>query len=152
MNNEQGVLGETIFNVAISRGYLFRPKALGEKWPVSDFYVELIDFAKHYHFFVQVKSSARGLDADGNLPILIDKNKVERLSQYHAPTYVAGVDVVDERVFLMGINKPPHSSISKLPTTFELVDENLAVLFSEVEGFWDSSGIEAHKSTFDYKL
>ncbi len=152
MNNEQGVLGETIFNVAISRGYLFRPKALGEKWPVSDFYVELINFAKHYHFFVQVKSSARGLDADGNLPISVDKHKVERLSQYHAPTYVAGVDVVNERVFMAGVNKPPYNSISKLPTTFELVDENLAVLFNEVKSFWDSLGMEVHKSTFNYRL
>ena len=152
MNNEQGVLGETIFNIAVSRGYLFRPRALGEKWPVSDFYVELVDFSQHYHFFVQVKSTTRGLDREGNLTITADKEKVNRLSQYHAPTYIAGVDILTEEVFLMTINAPLENNLTKMPTTFKLADSNLEVLFDEVKDFWNRSGIRKYKTTFNFQV
>ena len=151
-SNEQGVLGETIFNIAISRGYLFRPKGLGGKWPVSDFYVELISLGQHYHFFVQVKSTVQGLDTEGNLKVVVDKEKVEQLRQYHAPTYIAGVDIRTEKVYMISVNHSLDKSIQKIPTRFEVVEDNLKILFNEVTHFWNNSGIEAYKSNFNHQL
>lgn len=152
MVNEQGALGEVIFDVAISRGYLFRSRALGGKWPVSDFYVESINLGQHYHFFVQVKSTLQGSDKQGNLKVYVDREKGTKLSQYHAPTYVAGVDIRTEQVFLFPLNKPLSSSMKSIPTTFELTEENLYILSEEVKIFWENSGVSTYKDKFNYNL
>lgn len=152
MNNEQGALGEVIFNIAISRGYLFRPRALGDKWPVSDFYIESINLGQHYHFFAQVKSTLQGLDKHGGLKVVINKEKVTQLSQYHAPTYIAGVDIATEKVFLCPASSLLDSNVKSIPTTFELTEDNLGILSKEVKRFWDNSDIEGYKSRFKHSL
>jgi|GEM_PF-6368024 len=35
MQNDIGSLGENIFNVAITRDFIFRPMHLGEKWRLN---------------------------------------------------------------------------------------------------------------------
>lgn len=92
-NNEIGDLGEAIFNVEITRDYIFRPRHLGEKWPSSDFYVELIGPKEHFFFIVQVRYTTQGNDASGNMKIQAPKKKIADLKAYYSPTYLAGVSV-----------------------------------------------------------
>lgn len=84
MSNEIGELGETLFNLAISLDYLFRPRHLGEKWPASDFYVELIDSAEIFFLIVKVKDTHSGLNSKGNLKIKVSK-KITRFELLFLP-------------------------------------------------------------------
>ncbi|HEY0667629.1 MAG TPA: DUF4365 domain-containing protein [Sphingobacteriaceae bacterium] len=152
MNNEIGDLGEAIFNVEISRDYIFRPRHLGEKWPSSDFYVELVGLKEHFFFIVQVKSTSQGLDKDGNLKIKAAKEKLRKLNSYYCPTYLAGVDVNTDSVYLIAINKNKRKNISKLPTKFKLDLQNRKLLFDEVKAFWMSSGLGRYKNIFRHRI
>lgn len=149
-NNDQGDLGEAIFNLALSRDALFRPKHLGEKWPVSDFYVELKGIEEKLFFVVQVKSSRRGLDTNSKLKLTAPKANLNKLRKYYAPTYLAGIDVKTEKVYLKPINKNVSSNISSLTTTFELNKTNRKKLYADVKRFWKKSGLLTYKSKFKH--
>ena len=118
MSNEIGSLGEAIFNLAITRDYIFRPMHLGEKWPISDFYIELIGAKATYFFIVQIKATDKGLNSKGNLKVKLSKNKLHQLNTYYCPTYLAGVDNTTEEVYLMAINKNKRKGISSMPVSY----------------------------------
>ncbi|NRS90806.1 hypothetical protein HNQ02_003753 [Flavobacterium sp. 7E] len=152
MSNEIGELGETLFNLAISRDYIFRPRHLGEKWPASDFYVELIGPTEVFFFIVQVKATHSGLNNKGNLKIKVPKQKLHDLNSYFCPTYVAGVDNDSEEVYLVSINTNRRKGISSLPTKFILNKQNRIKLFNEVKDFWLNSNIKNYKRNFNHKI
>lgn len=151
-NNEIGDLGEAIFNVEISRDYIFRPRYLGEKWPSSDFYVELIGPKEHFFFIVQVKSTTQGNDASGNLKIQAPKKKIDDLNLYYCPTYLAGVNVNTSEVYLTSINKDVQKDISKLSTIFKLDTNNRKVLFNDVKSFWENTDLRNYKDNFKHRI
>ena len=150
--NEIGELGEGIFNVAISRDLIFRPRHLGEKWPSSDFYVELVGLKEHFFFIVQVKSTTQGFDKKGNLKVKASKKKLQELNAYYCPTYLAGVDIDTEEVFLIAINKHKRKDISKLPTKFKLDNANRKLLYDDVKEFWVNTDIKAYKNAFKHGI
>lgn len=151
-NNEIGELGEAIFNVEISRDYMFRPRHLGEKWPSSDFYVELIGPKEHIFFIVQVKSTTQGLDKKNNLKIQAPATKLQELNRYYCPTYLAGVNVNTDDVYLIPINTSRRKNIGKLSTAFILNTANRKLLFDDVKDFWDNSGLKLYKQGFKHNI
>jgi hypothetical protein len=151
-SNEIGDLGEAIFNVEMTRDYIFRPRHLGEKWPSSDFYVELIGLKEHFFFIVQIKSTAQGLDKNGNLKIQASKKKIAELNSYYCPTYLAGVDVNTQSVYLIGINEDKQKNISKLPTVFKLDSNNRKLLFDDVKSFWENTNLRKYKDNFKHRI
>lgn len=150
--NEIGELGEGIFNVAISRDLIFRPRHLGEKWPSSDFYVELVGLKEHFFFIVQVKSTTLGLDKKGNLKVKANKKKLHDLNAYYCPTYLAGVDINTEEVYLIAINKNKRKDISNLPTKFKLDNANRKLLYDDVKKFWENTDIKVYKNAFKHGI
>lgn len=150
LNNEIGELGEKIFNLVISRDYKFRASHLGEKWPISDFYIELIGLKELYFFIVQVKSTDRGLNSKRKLKIEIPKDKLHKLNEYNCPTYIAGVDVNTEKAYLMSINSKRRKSISSFSTKFELTSTNRERLFKDVISFWQKTNLKKCKSKFKH--
>lgn len=152
MKNEIGDLGESLFKVAITREYKFRPLYLGEKWPISDFYIELIGTNKTMFFIVQIKATDKGFWANGNLKVNLPKKKLHELNSYYCPTYLAGVDNTSGRVFMTAINKNSRKGISSLPATFELTTANRKILYDEIERFWSNSNIESYKRAFKHKV
>lgn len=151
-NNEIGDLGEAIFNVEISRDYMFRPRHLGEKWPSSDYYVELIGPKEHIFFIVQVKSTSKGLDTNNNLKVQASAKKLRDLNNYYCPTYLAGVDVVTNSVYLIPINNSKRKDLSKLTTKFQLNSKTRKMLFADVKAFWANSGIKSYKQTYNHTI
>lgn len=135
-----------MFQVAITRGYMFRPQHLGGNWPTSDFYVELNGLDERLFFIVQVKSSIRGYDRGGNLRIQVPKSKVIQLRNYFAPTYLAGVDIPGEKVCLTAINFVATKDVTKISSTFEVNEQTLKLLYGEVQHFWQQSGLKTYKS------
>lgn len=150
--NEIGDLGEALFNVVISRDFTFRARHLGEKWPTSDFYIELIGLEENFYFIVQIKSTDLGLNSKNKLRIQVSKEKLHKLNKYYCPTYIAGVDVKTEKVYLEAINTKRRKGISSLSTTFEVNQDNRKVLFEEVKNFWTGTKLNEYKSKFKHKL
>jgi len=152
MQNDTGSLGESIFNVAITRDYIFRPMHLGEKWPISDFYIELIGADAIFFFIVQIKSTGLGLQQNGNLRVKLPKKKLHQLNSYYCPTYFAGVDNITEEVYLTAIYRNNRKGISSLPTKFKLDNNNRQKLYNEVMEFWTNTSLKKYKSNFKYKI
>jgi hypothetical protein len=151
-NEQQGAFGESLFEVAITRGYLFRPQHLGGNWPTSDFYVELNGLNEKLFFIVQVKSSIRGYDKNGNLRIQVPKSKLNQLRNYFAPTYLAGVDIPGEKVYLTAINFVATKDVNKISTTFEVNEQTLKTLYQEVQHFWLHSGLKTYKEQYKHAM
>lgn len=150
--NEIGEIGEKIFNLVISRDLIFRASPLGEKWPTSDFYIELIGPKEHFYFIVQVKSTDKGINGASKLKIDIPKDKLHKLNEYYCPTYIAGVDVKTEKVYIFQINTKRHKGVSGIPTTLELDSKKRVKLFDDVKNFWIGSNVKSYKSKFKHVL
>jgi hypothetical protein len=157
--NQDGKRAEEIFGVRITQDYFFRARDLGEKWPVSDYYVEVENNDEPLYFIVQVKSSTRGYDTKKNLKIAVTKKKVNQLASYQAPTYVAGVDVEKEVVYLTPLYKKKNTGISKISDKFTLSKEdkstskkNLNKLLQEIKQFWMATNTKTIKRNFKSTL
>jgi len=152
--NQIGELGEALFTVIISRetsrGFLFRPKFLGDKWPVSDAYVELIHWdGTMRYFFCQIKTTTQGYtQRERKLKIQVPKEKLIKLANYPAPTYVIGVDVHSETGYIQAVTSSPSKGISSLSTNYPLNNENLNRLYDEVNDFWDNLEANRFKTNF----
>jgi len=150
MKNEIGDLGEAIFRVEISRDFTFRATHLGEKWPSSDFFVELSGLKERFFFIVQVKSTSLGFDKKGDLKISVAKRKIRELKAYYCPTYLAGVEVKSNSVYLLAINGNEQAGVRTLPTRFILNKQNRIRLYQEVKSFWEQSGLMTYKNNFKH--
>lgn len=156
----QGELAESLFNVAVSRGYIFRPAHLGDKWPTSDFYVELKNSKENFFFIVQVKSSSKTVGVRSKkLPIKVSSEKTNSLSEYYAPTYIAGVDMVTEDVYLIPVNNIQALGINSIETKFEINNSFkthgtaiLQLLYDDVRSFWINSNLMQYKNSFQHSI
>lgn len=150
--NDIGDLGENLFSVIISRDYNFRSRHLGEKWPTSDFYVELIGPKEHFFFIVQVKSTNQGINRDNKLRINVPKDKLHKLNNYFCPTYVVGIDVITEKAYIVSVNTKRRKAISSLSTKYEINTITRSRLFDDVKKFWTDSNVNNFKSTFKHSI
>ncbi|MEI6122705.1 MAG: DUF4365 domain-containing protein [Bacteroidota bacterium] len=155
MKNIIGDRGEHIFSVLISEkvnnSYLFKPSFLGEKWPTIDFYVELINTQNNLPFFClfQIKSTSKNYTKKAHkLKVHFSLNDLQRLSAFHAPTYIVGIDESNKLGYFLSANNTFNSPINNLPTTFPLDVNNLLLLWQEVIAFWSNSHISTFKSQF----
>lgn len=147
-----GDKGESIFKVVISRDYTFRPMYLGEKWPISDFYVELIGAKKAMFFIVQIKATEKGVSNRGNLRVQLPKKKLHQLNSYFCPTFIAGIDNNTEKVYMQAINSNKRKGLGCLSTKFELNKANRKKLYDEIVKFWSDSNLDKYKSKFRHKI
>jgi hypothetical protein len=157
--NQQGKRAEEIFGVRITQDYIFRARDLGGKWPVSDYYVEVDNDDNPLYFIVQVKSSTRGYNKSNNLKISVTKKKANQLVSYMAPTFVAGVDIEKEIVYVTPLYKERASGISVISDSFILSvsdksssKENLNKLLQEIKQFWNDTNTKTVKRNFISKL
>lgn len=143
MSTELGQRGEALLYVLITKSHglekaLFRPQFLGDKWPTVDFIVELIDDEPvTSYFFIQVKTTRRGYTRNENrLKIRIDKKDMRKLAFYPAPTYIVGIDEINEDGYIVSANGEWLNNISSFPTTFPLNKANKELLRREVKVYW----------------
>ena len=98
--NHIGVRGESIFMTRITEFDLIEGFFLGDKAPIVDFYMDINDGDESYQFLIQVKSTTLGYDSSGNLRVSVPEKKYKKLQKKKLPTYVAGVDVNNEVVYI----------------------------------------------------
>lgn len=144
-----GDLGESLANVFLSRktaeGNLFRTTMIGGKWPTIDIYAEIISNNDSLKFcFFQIKTTDLGYTVrEHKLRIQVDKDDLNKLSRFNAPTYLIGIDHNEaepfrSKAYLATIRGKYDNPLPSLPTTFELTEDNLILLKNEVVSFWDS--------------
>jgi len=140
-----GLRGESIFFVALTKLYgrpepLFNPRFLGEKYPSVDYIVELNSPSARIipYFFVQVKTTRAGYTKrDHRLKVKVPHKDSVRLVALPAPTYVVGVDEVNEATYIVSANGRYTKGLSSLSTQFPLNQPTQELLFQEVSKFWN---------------
>lgn len=150
-----GNLGENFFSIAISRktsqGYLFRPTFTGDKWPTIDFYVEIVSKKTGYFAFFQVKTTTKRLRAKSQRVVInVPKNKINKLAQHLAPTYLVCVHLnsaepKNSKAYIKTIRGSYKKAISSVATTNELNKQNLLILKREIKEFWKQSNTKQNK-------
>jgi hypothetical protein len=151
-----GELGEAICRAQFmrmhpTRGYLFEPPCfLGGKKRSLDFYVELIhDDSLVPFFFIQVKATDAGRTSRGNrLKVKISGTDWQRLAGYHVPTYLVGVDTATGKAYLLSANGESRNGWSSMTTEHLVTPESLALLWDEVEQFWQRPDYTIFRSGF----
>ena len=140
-----GLRGESIFSAALTKLYgrpepLFNPRFLGEKYPAVDYIVELNTPSTRIisYFFVQVKTTRAGYTKrEHRLKVKVLDKDVTRLVALPAPTYVVGVDEVNEATYIVSANGRYTRGLSSLSTRFPLNQSTQELLFQEVSRFWN---------------
>jgi hypothetical protein len=148
MQNALGQRGEALFYVLITKFYgrpqpIFRPQFLGDKWPTVDFVVELTNYPGRLipYFFVQVKTTQQGYTKKNNrLKVQISSHDLQRLALFPAPTYLIGVDELNEQAYIVSANGESTRSVATISTRFPLNREIQDVLWQEVIDFWEGLG------------
>lgn len=157
--NEIGARGEFLFSSRITQGFIFRPCFLDAKWPIGDFYLEIVDEANPYPFLIQVKTTTQGYHANGKLKASVPIAKLKSLINRPLPTYIAGIDEIDEKVFIcpafdpnVGYSSIPTSSFVLDPGNKALSLTNLLRLRDEVIDFWNNSDVTQYKSQYNSQI
>lgn len=155
MRNELGQRGENLFSVIITRFYgrrqpIFRPQFLGDKWPTSDFIVELIGdtIILTPYFFVQVKTTRQGYDTQNRLKVQISATEMQKLASLPAPTYLVGLDDINEKGYIISANGEDLENISSLSTEHPLNKSTQDILWAEVKNYWEELGAVRINSHF----
>lgn len=138
--NAVGDRGESLFRLAVTSFHglkpLFRPAALGDKWPVADFAVELVGHPG-YFFLVQVKSTRRSLTKRKRLPIKVGRGKFNSLVSAQIPAYLIGVHEPGEKIYITAAVTRRSTDVSSVTTKHSLTRRAVRKkLFDEVKRFW----------------
>jgi hypothetical protein len=144
MRDALGERGEALFKLLITEfhsdaGPIFKPQFLGDKWQYIDFIVELVGTGSYIpYFFVQVKTTRKGYTKKLNrLKIQVKEQSVIGLASYPAPTYIVGIDEINETGYIVSANGENLKSLSSLSTTFPINKQNRQILWNEVNNFWN---------------
>ena len=156
MRDVVGQRGEALFYTMITRLYgrnkpLFRPQFLGDKWPTVDFIVELINYSGEVtpFFFVQVRTTNLGYTKKKNrLKIQATANDMKKLAKIPAPTYICGIDEVNELGYIVSANGESLKRFSSLSTKFPINKNTQDMLWEEVKNFWEQLGSIRISSNF----
>jgi len=156
--NGTGMRGEAIFMTRISQGNMFNVYFLGDKAPVVDFLVEINDAATPYAFMVQVKSTEKGYNGDGNLKVYVTIAKYKELLNRPLPTYIAGVDVNTETVYLCSAFSD-KTHLKSMPVKHRLkftskakTLKTLDLLKQDVINYWQGAKTKSYKKKYTSSL
>ncbi len=158
--NQIGNAGENCFALRLGKCGVFRVYFLGEKTPIEDFLLEIVDDKYLYQCLVQVKSTSKNnkYDKNGNMKVTLTKEKLKKLIDLPLPTYVAGVDLDKEAVYIVPAfdYEAKHCSI---PTKIKIdkdnkeeSEKNILLLKEDIITFWENIEIMKHKTNYKSKL
>ncbi len=156
--NAIGASGENIAKAILEFLPFFRVVFMGEKNPITDFYLELTNKEKPYPFLVQVKTTSSELDSKGRLCVSVPKDKYKALCKRPLPTYVAGVHLDNQSLFLspafdvdLHINTIPPNMVIDMKNITDCADK-LRKIEIDVMSFWDGLSVENYKITFNSSI
>lgn len=155
-----GDRGESIFNTRITEHEMFNVYFLSAKAPIVDFLVEIADEATPFQCLVQVKSTSLGyLKQNGKLRAKVPADKMQKLINRPLPTYVAGVDLKNERVYICPAFNDANAYTSSIPITHILDKQNavatqqtLDMLKQDIIEYWNNADMNLYKTSFRSRL
>lgn len=119
--NYIGGRGEAIAMVRMTEGNVFRMYFLGEKAKTIDYIIEIVDERFPFFALIQVKTTEKGFDLNGNLLIRVPSSKLDLLLAKPYPTYLVGVDEPQEIVYVAPVFTTSHRRYSaNMPPTYQL--------------------------------
>ena len=151
-----GDIGENTVALRLSKYGIFKVYFLGEKAPIEDFLLELLDDAQPYHCLIQVKAvgQANKYDEKGNMKTPVPYCKLKKLIERPLPTYVAGADIEDEVIFIVpafDINIkystiPPKLKIDNVDKARSKRD--LEKLRDDIINYWEKANMPNYKKNY----
>ena len=127
----------------------FIPHFLGDKCPLFDALVELVGPGDRTpYFFAQVKSTRLGYNANKRLRVEVPKDDVLKMVLYPAPTYVIGIDELQEKAYVIVVNTGMSKKITSLSTAHPVNCTTLKLLWDEVRDYWKDKDMEQRESAF----
>ena len=155
-----GDRGESIFNTRITEHEMFNVYFLSAKAPIVDFLIEIADEATPFQCLVQVKSTSQGyLKRNGKLRAKVPVDKMQKLINRPLPTYVAGVDLKNERVYICPAFNDANAYTSSIPITHILDKQNavatqqtLNMLKQDIIEYWNNANVNLYKTSFRSRL
>ncbi len=130
---------DTVDGVAQAR---FHPCFLGDKWPLVDFFVEVVGAGAETPFFLaQVKATRAGYTETGRLKVDVPASDIRRLAAYPAPTYIIGIDEtktddLENAGYILSANGETPRGIGSLTTRYPINADHRALLWQEVRDYW----------------
>lgn len=161
--NIVGDNGERLAAIRLTQGNIFDVIVIGGKAPAFDLLCQIEDPVIPYQFLVQVKATEADDVFTKKKPIRI-KTPVPaenyRLLQIKPlPTYVAGVDITTEDVFIAPAYQTINLYGGSIPTLYHLTKADLqqslkylTMLKDDVVAYWDRLDIQNYKSAFKSRL
>ena len=143
-----GQRGELLFSVLMTKYHntqahpynlpIFHPVFLGDKFPEIDFFVMLSGVSAFVpYFFVQVRTTQRGYtQRERRLKIAVAREEVLALARYPAPTYIVGIDEVDEVGYLCSVSGGNLGAVTSLSSEHRISAVSREALWREVYDFW----------------
>jgi len=127
---------------------LFNPGFLGDKWPVVDYYVEILGSRRKLFFFAQAKATAKPLGPT-HIRISSKRSDVRGLMKIPGPTYMFAIHEPTGRVFVQCVHsRTPVKAITRIAVTNELTPPRLKDLHDEVKLFWQTNTFKPATSGF----
>lgn len=151
----KGASGEDTAKAILVSLPIFRVVFMGEKYPVTDFYVEIAsDKEKPYPFLVQVKTTTSELDEHGRLCVSVPHDKFVALCKRPIPTYVGGVNLNDDTLFIRPAFDAsehvsfiePHMVLSKKNKLD--CGQKLLAIKRDVINYWDNLRPREYKQSY----
>lgn len=143
MSDTIGNRGQWIFSLLVSRicpgqaAAYFDPGFLGDKYPTFDFLVHLA--GSDGFFLAQVKTTRQGYregKGERRLRVNVSLGDIQRLAASPAPTYVVGIDEIQQAGYILSTNGAREAGLGGIPTRHPLDCDNLARLWQEVHRYW----------------
>lgn len=159
-----GNRGEMIASNRLMEGGLFYVECIGGKTPTFDLLCTIAPQnvgEKPYQFLVQVKSSEKSdlyTHRNNRIKTPVTTSDLQALIDYPLPTYVTGVDIKAEKVYIAAAFDRTLRYGSSIPTGYCLQHNspsnasNLNNLKSDVITFWKGVNIDNYKPTYHTSL
>lgn len=147
-------------SVMLQTDEIFRVQLLGETVEAFDIYVEINDKTRPYPFLVQVKATDmdKRYNKNGIIAPVSDK-KLKWLIDRLVPTYVAGLDLRDLKMYLAPAFNMRTSYRKGIPLTHTLDLNNrittagiLRLLKRDVMNYWQRMNTANYKDSFISQL
>lgn len=154
-DNWKGASGEDTAKAILGSFPIFRIVFMGEKYPVTDFYGEIAyDKEKPYPFLVQVKTTTSELDEQGRLDVAVPHEKYESLCKRPIPTYVGGVDLNNDSLYIRpAFDASEHVNFIEPQMVLSKKDikdcgEKLLAIARDVINYWDNPCHQQYKQSY----
>lgn len=152
-----GKRGEVIFQYLITSwcdgSPWFDGKFLGEKEPVKDFVVNLIEpTSGDAHFYVQVKATKGKYVGRGRarrLKVKLSKNDTAQLKKAPGPAFLVGIDIASGNGYFVQLTARSPRSFASIPLRHRLNCKNIKKIWQQVDDYWRARKMLPADSEFD---